>query len=245
MDVFQYNNIFETKGIEYLVVIAFLVLLIPFWIMLNKKIKITGPIRKELGILTAGTLKIPQGIFYSRNHTWAHLEMSGIAHVGLDDLLLHLTGNITFSHLKNRGEKIKKGDLMAVIEKKGKTLRILSPVSGEILSMNPLLTDNPELLSEDPYLKGWMYKVKPTQWIADANSCFMAEEATNWLGKELERFKEFLSLSMGGFSSPSTGMVLQDGGELTDHTLSDLPAEVWQNFQDDFLNPVNTPSYYE
>jgi glycine cleavage system H protein len=242
MDVFKYNNIFETKGIEYLVVIAFLVLLVPFWIMLNKKIKIAGPIRKGLGVLTAGTLKIPQGIFYNRNHTWAHLEMSGIARVGLDDLLLHLTGNITFSNLKNRGEKIKKGDLMAVIEKKGKTLRIFSPVSGEILSMNPLLTSNPELLSEDPYLKGWMYKVKPTQWITDANSCFMAEEATNWLGKELERFKEFLSVSMGGFSSPSAGMVLQDGGELTDHTLSDLPAEVWQNFQDDFLNPVNTPS---
>ena len=109
MDVFSYNNIFETKGIEYLVVIAFLALLIPFWITLNKKTKITGQIRKRVGILTAGKLKIPQGIFYSRNHTWAHLEMSGIARVGLDDLLLHITGDINFSDLKNRGEKINRG----------------------------------------------------------------------------------------------------------------------------------------
>ena len=242
MDVFSYNNIFETKGIEYLVVIAFLVLLIPFWIALNKKVKITGQIRKAVGILTARTLKIPQGIFYSKNHTWAHLEMSGIADVGLDDLLLHITGDVRFSHLKNPGEKIKKGDLLAEIEHNGKTLRIFSPVSGEILATNDVLTYNPELLNEDPYQKGWMYKVKPTRWIAETNSYYMAEDATNWLGKELERFKDFLSGSAGLFSPESVRQVLQDGGELTDHTLSDLPAEVWHNFQEDFLNHTDAPA---
>jgi glycine cleavage system H protein len=241
MDVFSYNNIFETKGIEYLVVIAFLVLIIPFWIILNKKVKITGQLRKRLEILTARKLKIPQGIFYSRNHTWAYLEMSGIARVGLDDLLLHITGDINFSDLKKPGEKIKKGDLMAEIEHKGKTLTVFSPVSGEILAMNSFLTSNPELVSEDPYTKGWMYKVKPDQWMAETNSYYMAEDATNWLGKELERFKDFLSGSEGGFSPESGRLVLQDGGELTDHTLSELPVEVWQNFQKDFLNITDNP----
>ena len=236
MDVFSYNNIFETKGIEYLVVIAFLMLLIPFWITLNKKVKIAGQIRQAAGILTARTLKIPQGIFYSRNHTWAHLEMSGIANVGLDDLLLHITGDVRFNHLKNPKEKIKKGELLAEIEHNGKTLRIFSPVSGEILDINEVLTDNPELLNEDPYLKGWMYKVRPTRWIAETSTYFIAEDATNWLGKELERFKDFLSGRAGFFSPESARLILQDGGELTDHTLSDLPAEVWQNFQEDFLN---------
>ena len=241
MDGFSYNNIFETKGIEYLVVIAFLALLIPFWIVLNKKVKITGQLRKASGILTAGTLKIPQGIFYSRNHTWAHLEMSGIARVGLDDLLLHITGDVSFRQLKNPGETIKKGDLLAEIEHKGKTLRIFSPVSGEILATNALLTENPEQLSEDPYLKGWMYKIKPTRWMAETNSYYLAEDATNWLGKELERFKDFLSGSASRFSPESARLVLQDGGELTDHTLSDLPVEVWQGFQKDFLNQTDTP----
>jgi len=240
MDAFSYNNIFETKGIEYLVVIAFLVLLIPFWITLNKKVKVTGLKQKGLGILTVRKLKIPQGIYYSRNHTWAYLEMSGIARVGLDDFLFHITGDINFNELKNQGEKIKKGDLIAEIKHKGKTLRIFSPVSGEILSMNPLLTDNPGSVSEDPYLKGWMYEVRPSRWTAETNSYYMAEDATNWLGKELERFKDFLSGS-GQLSSEFSRLVLQDGGELTDHTLSDLPVEVWQNFQDDFLNPVDTP----
>jgi glycine cleavage system H protein len=237
MDAFNYHNIFETKGIEYLVVIGFLALLIPFWIVLNRRVRITGKVRKEPGILTSSILKIPRGLFYSRNHTWAYLEMSGIARVGLNDLLLHITGDINFNNLKNPGEKIEKGELMAEIEHKGKTLRIFSPVSGEILSQNSLLTESPELLPEDPYQKGWMYKVRPTSWMAETNSCYMAEDAARWMGEELEKFKGLLSGPKGEFSSAPAGIVLQDGGELIDHTLSELPAEVWQNFQADFLNP--------
>ena len=111
--------------------------------------------------------------------------MSGIARIGLDDLLLHITGAVSFRQLKKPGETIKKGDLLAEMEHKGKTLRIFSPVSGEILAMNALLTENPEQLSEDPYLEGWMYKVKPSRWIPETNSCYMAEDATDWVGKEL------------------------------------------------------------
>ncbi len=48
MDGFSYNNIFETKGIEYLVIIAFFLILIPFWIKLNKKVKTTEHVQKTL-----------------------------------------------------------------------------------------------------------------------------------------------------------------------------------------------------
>jgi glycine cleavage system H protein len=241
MDGFSYNNIFETKGIEYLVVIAFLVLLIPFWLLMSKKIALPRQIRKALGILSVKTLKIPQGIFYSSYHTWAHLETSGIARVGMDDLLLHITGEVKLSYQKNPGETIKQGDLLAEIGQNGKTLRIFSPVSGEILDTNDALTDNPASLNEDPYVQGWLYKVKPTRWIPETNSCYLAEDATAWLGKELERFKDFLAGSAGNFSPESARLVLQDGGELTDHTLSNLPVEVWHDFQQNFLNPTAVP----
>ena len=51
--------------------------------------------------------------------------------------------------------------------------------------------------------------------MAETNSCYLAEDATNWLGKELERFKDFLSGLQSRFSPESAGLVLQDGGELT------------------------------
>jgi glycine cleavage system H protein len=237
MDGFSYNNIFETKGWEYLVVIFFLVLLIPFWLLLTKKVSLSGQFKKVLGILTAKTLKIPQGVFLSQNHTWAYLDKTGIAQVGLDDLLMHITGEVRFSNLRNPGETITKGDLLAEMEHRDKRLRIFSPVSGQITDTNGVLSESPEWLNEDPYGKGWMYKVKPTRWMAETKTYYLAEDATSWLGKELERFRDFLSRTAILDSPESARHVLQDGGELRDHTLSDLPVEVWHSFQQGFLNP--------
>ncbi len=236
MDGFSYNNIFETKGIEYLVIILFFAILIPFWFILNKQNKITKQIQETLGFLTAGVLKIPQGLFYSRNHTWTHLEKSGIAKVGLDDLLLRITGEVQFTNLKKPGESVEKGELLAEVNHHDRILKVYSPISGEIIGANALLTKEPGILNEDPYIKGWMYKVKPFNWVAETNTYYLAGNATDWSVKELERFKDFLAVSMKKYGPDSSKVILQDGGELRDHVLSELPEEVWQDFQKSFLN---------
>ncbi|NOU19734.1 MAG: glycine cleavage system protein H [Bacteroidales bacterium] len=236
MDGFSYSNIFETKGIEYLAVIAFFAILIPFWIILNKKVKRSKQFQKRLGVLTASVLRVPQGLFYSKNHTWAHLEVSGVAKVGLDDLLLHITGEVKFSNLKKSGDQVCKGDILTEIVRNGKQLNILSPISGEILNTNSMLNENFETVNQDPYGKGWIYKIKPTNWIAETNSYYLAEEATNWSARELVRFKDFITVSMKKYSAEPALIMLQDGGELCDNPISELPNELWQDFQKDFLN---------
>jgi glycine cleavage system H protein len=236
MDGFSYSDIFATKGMEYLVIIAFLAMLIPFSIILNKQVKITRQIQKAIGILSAGILRIPQGLFYGRNHTWMFMERSGKAKVGLDDLLLHITGEVKFSHLKKPGELIHKGELLTEIEQNGKLLRIFSPVSGKILNTNPLLNESPAILNEDPYGTGWIYQVKPSNWIAEVKSCYFAEDATNWSENELARFKDFLANTMKNHSPEASMVILQDGGELTDHTLTAFADDTWKDFQKEFLN---------
>jgi len=237
MDGFTYHNIFDTKGIEYLAIITFFALLVPFWLLLNKQVKLTRQIQKTLGILTASVLRIPQGLFYSRNHTWTFLEKTGLAKVGLDDLLLHITGEVKFFNLKQPGEKIRKGDLFAELEHEGKVLQIFSPISGEITALNPVIIESPALLNDDPYGKGWMFKIKPTNWISDTSSFYLAEAATKWSESELVRFKDFVAAATGKFEHENSNIVLQDGGELRDHTLSEMPDEVWKGFQNNFLKP--------
>jgi glycine cleavage system H protein len=236
MDGFSYNNIFETKGMEYLIIITFLIMIIPFWIMINRQSRISGNIQKALGILSAGILRIPFGIFHSRNHTWAFLEKSGNAKVGLDDLLLHFTGEVKFNKLKTPGNFINKGELLADIVQDGKLLQLYSPISGRITKTNTMLYDHPEVLNEDPYGKGWVYMIKPSEWISDTSSCYLAEEAVNWSKSELDRFKDFLAVSMKKYSPETSMVILQDGGELCDKPLSELPDKVWQDFQKSFLN---------
>jgi glycine cleavage system H protein len=235
MEGFTYNNIFDTKGIEYIIIIAFLLAIIPFWIIINKP-GVIRRIKKTLGILSANTLSIPAGLFYSRNHTWAHLEKSGTARVGLDDFLLHVTGEVTLGGLRQAGDSIKKGDLLASIDQNGKLLEIFSPVSGTITGTNTGLYEEPGALMEDPYGRGWIYKIKPSQWIEDTSTCYLADDAVAWVKREVERVKEFVAASSAKYSPGSQAAILQDGGELFENPLSEFPEEVWKDFQKTFLN---------
>jgi glycine cleavage system H protein len=236
MEGFSYNNIFDTKGIEYLIIIGFLFLIIPFWILINKQAEVKMKFKKTIGILSDSILKIPRGLFYSKNHTWAHLQKSGYAMVGLDDFLLHITGEVRFNNLKSPGDLIKKGELMAVVLQNSKTLKINSPLSGEIIDLNSMLNESPGVLNEDPYGEGWVYKIKPSDWKKETSSYYLADEALAWSKNELLRFKDFMAESMKKQSPETTMMIMQDGGELCDRPLSELPDEVWQDFQKSFLN---------
>jgi len=230
-------DIFDTKGTEYLFVIGYLIFLIIFWQLANKHEKIIKQIKKVLSSLSAGILRIPQGLFFSRYHTWTHLDESGIARVGLDDFLQHIIGEVKFTKLKKPDEFIKKGDLLTQIDQDGKHLNIFSPISGKILDSNSTLLENPEVLNEDPYKKGWIYKIKPSNWMKETNSYVMAEQASDWSAKELDRFKDFLTVGpMRKYSSEPSMVLLQDGGEIRDQILSELPKEVWVDFQEKFLN---------
>jgi len=235
MDGFTYHNIFETKGIEYVAIIAFFAILVPFWIILNRQVKATKQLQKKFGILTANALRVPQGIFFNKNHTWTHLDSKGIAKVGMDDLLLHLTGELKFSKLKKVGETVNKEDLLVDVTHEGKRLSIVSPISGEIMAVNPLLSEDPGMFNDDPYVKGWIYKIKPSRWVVETNSFYLAEEASNWSARELDRFKDFLATSVERYTEDPSQVVLQDGGELIDQPLAHLPEEVWQDFQRSFL----------
>ncbi len=236
MEGFTYNNIFDTKGIEYIIILSFFAILVPFWLFMNRKIKKTAEAGKMQGFLTANSLKIPQGVFFSKFHTWAHLLTNGEAKVGIDDLLIHFTGDVNIEQVKSPGDSIRKGEVLTVVNHNGKNLRILSPISGEIRRTNSNLNENPDLLKDDTYRQGWIYTIKPTNWKAETSSYYLAEEATYWAKQELLRFKDFLSMSVQKFMPQPSGVVLQDGGELTDAPMAELPQEVWQEFQDKFLN---------
>lgn len=236
MEGFSYNNIFDTKGIEYIIIIAFLIMIIPFWFAINRQAGLRKNLRKGIGVFSSKIIRIPQGLFFNRNHTWAHLEKSGIASVGLDDFLLHVTGEVKFTNLMTPGNYVNKGETLAEIDQNGKLLQIHSPLSGMIMKTNTLLSESPEILIDDPYGKGWIYKIQPEEWITETDTCYLAKDANEWLGKELERFKDFLAVSLTKYSPEVSMIALQDGGELRDQPLSDMPAEVWQDFQKSFLN---------
>jgi glycine cleavage system H protein len=235
MDGFSYNNIFETKGIEYLIIITFLFLIIPFWIMINKRETRRKRIINVPSVLTAEMLRIPKGIFFSENHTWTHLERSGNSKVGLDDFLLHTTGDVKLSNLITPGNFIEKGELMGDIDNEGRKLQLTSPVSGMVVRTNSLLSAHAGAINEDPFGEGWIYEITPAQWKADTGNYHLAGDAVSWSKREIERLKDFLAVALRKYSPVTPMTILQDGGELCDNPLAELPGEVWQDFQKTFL----------
>jgi glycine cleavage system H protein len=236
MEGFTYTDIFATKGIEYLIIVGFFLVLVPFWMLLTKKQAPQAEIKTSPKVLTSGTVNMPQGIFFSRYHTWAYLEKQGEAKVGLDDLLLHLTGKVNIVLFKNRGEVIKKGEPLAQVHYNGNNLQVLAPVTGEILKSNNLILRNPSVIKDDPYQQGWIYALKPLNWKTDIDSCFLAEDATNWAVDELHRVKEFLAVASSRMVTEPAQLVMQDGGEITEKVLTLFPQEVWKDFQENFLS---------
>jgi len=234
MDGFTYDNLFATKGIEYIIIIAFLLLIIPFWMLLNKPLAVNKKLRNAFSTLSASILQIPQGIFFNNNHTWAHMQKSGDARVGLDDLLLHITGPVKLTMIRGVGATVSKGEPVSVIGHEGRRLIIASPVSGEIVAVNPIPDKDPSILNSDPYGKGWIYSIRPSSWISETGNLHLASEASTWLRKELERFRDFVARSASRYT-PEVQPVLQDGGELLDNPLAAMPAEVWNDFQEEFL----------
>ncbi len=155
MEQFTYSDIFDTKGIEYIIVIFFLLLIIPVWRVLSKPVKQKAGVGDALQALTLQSLKIPQGLFFNRNHTWSHLGRSGLASVGMDDLLLHLTGGVELKYLKEQQDRVYRGEPIARITQQGKELVITSPISGEIQRVNTSLQDDASVIGKDPY-SSWL-----------------------------------------------------------------------------------------
>jgi len=236
MEAYTYSNIFDTKGIEYIIIIFFLFLIVPFWIIMNRRVNVTKQIQQTVSALTASILRIPQGLFYSTNHTWLYLEKSGHAKIGIDDFLFRVLGNIKIVPKILPGEIMRKGDVIAIIEQDGKQLHLNSPVTGKMLEFNSIITENENILPSDIYNEGWIFAVQPANWKRDILGYYFAEDATKWISTELQRMKDFLSVALSKNAANSPLVVYQEGGELQMNPLSGMAPEVWEDFQKEFLD---------
>lgn len=233
MDEFTFVNLFETKGIEYIIIIAFLIMIIPFWVMLTRPVKVK--LKPGAGQIGSAVSKMPQGIYFSKSHTWAYLLKSGEAIIGAGSLLVHLTGIANIKMLKEPGNRLSRGEKLFEISIGDKRLNVASPLSGTLTGMNPALRENPSLLCDDPYGKGWICSVRPSDWMAEVSGFSVADGATAWFRKELERIRDFMAGAAARAGSEMTAAYMQDGGEPVDRMLAALTPEEWDRFQKEFL----------
>ncbi|MEI8314997.1 MAG: glycine cleavage system protein GcvH [Verrucomicrobiota bacterium] len=104
-------------------------------------------------------MSVPQNLKYAKSHEWVRVE-GGIAVVGISDHAQHELTDIVYVELPPVGDRVEAGKECAVVESVKAASDIYAPVTGDIVEVNEELSRTPELVNQDPYGKGWMFKVK-------------------------------------------------------------------------------------
>ncbi|MGI6084519.1 MAG: glycine cleavage system protein GcvH [Acetivibrionales bacterium] len=95
-------------------------------------------------------MEIREGLYYSKDHEWVRVEGSK-AYIGITDYAQDSLGSIVYVEMPKEGKALSKGAVLGVVESVKAASDIYAPISGTVVEINPALTDNPELINEDPY----------------------------------------------------------------------------------------------
>jgi glycine cleavage system H protein len=103
-------------------------------------------------------MNVPGNLKYTKDHEWIRIEGDN-GYVGVTDFAQGELGDIVFIEIETIGETLKKEEVFGTIEAVKTVSDMFMPVSGEIIEMNPVLEESPDVINKDPYGKGWMVKI--------------------------------------------------------------------------------------
>ena len=104
---------------------------------------------------------IPQDLKYTKEHEWVRVEGDEVV-VGITGHAVEQLGDVTMVTLPDPGQAVTAGETFGDIDSVKAVSELYAPVSGEVTARNEALDDAPELVNDEPYGKGWMVKIRPS-----------------------------------------------------------------------------------
>ncbi|HYK90746.1 MAG TPA: hypothetical protein VE398_18380 [Acidobacteriota bacterium] len=216
-----------------LVVATIVIFLCADWVVQRVRAKRSAPAIPEPK--TAGKsypLRIPEGVFFAKSHTWLNLFPSGKIRLGVDDFVGSVLDSPEVSFMRTAGETVEKGDPLLMLLEGDRRLIVRSPISGTIVALNPELEKKPSLMRDTLFSNGWAYTIQPDR-AEELRTLMLGEESRTWMGREFSRLRDLLAGS--GAQGALAPAALQDGGTPVAGVLRHLDASVWKKFEDEFL----------
>lgn len=227
MEGFHYVDLFATKGIEYILVIGFLLALIIFWRYLNSPAKL----RMSAAVRPARTIgdwfHLAKNLYYHPGHSWVLPESNNVVKVGIDDFAVKLLGKPDGFELPQVGTSIEQGETGWKLRFDSKEVEMLSPIKGEVVAVNESLIKTPALVAQDPYRNGWLLKVKAPKISSNLKNLLNGKLAVAWMENTVQTLRERMSGNLG--------IVMQDGGLPVSGFARELSADKWDEIAADFL----------
>jgi glycine cleavage system H protein len=185
-----------------------------------------SPMPKAQPECVSGIL-LPANIRYHPGHTWALRESPTLVRVGIDNLAARMIGRAESILLPRRGQWIRQGQKIFSIFKDGTKTELVSPIEGEVTSVNEAVVKAPILLNSDPYGDGWLLTVISPDAETNFRNLLGGDLARQWMEEEESR----LSAKM---PAPSAVAARDDGNETSNLSLR-ASSQGWAELTREFF----------
>jgi glycine cleavage system H lipoate-binding protein len=233
----EFLSVYPAKLAEYVLAVSYMVAFIGWWKFVNGGKRARLELAAEAGAAHAAEAEtpaaaandwftVPEGFWIHPGHTWARAADDGSILVGLDDFAQKLVGPVAKLGLPRPGAPVAQGVAAFSLGADGKSVPMLSPVDGVVSEVNEHVATDPALLS-DPYAQGWLFKVRPARFEANARQLLAGDAARAWMDAAAEK--------LAASASPELGRVLQDGGAPVSGIAQELEPQRWDELAKAFF----------
>ncbi len=120
------------------------------------------------------TFRVATDRYYSSEGIWVLAEGNRVR-IGLSDFLQQRSGDVAFSEVRPVGTTLVVGEEAALIETIKVNISLISPVSGRVVEVNPVMELSPEVINQDPYGAGWLAVIETADWPAERSQLLDAQ----------------------------------------------------------------------
>ena len=106
-------------------------------------------------------MKITDNLLYSKEHEWIE-NIDNSCRIGITEYAQDELGDLVFVELPATGTIVENMGKLGEVESVKSVSDIFCPISGEVVEINQEAVESPEFINEDPYGKGWLIRLDPS-----------------------------------------------------------------------------------
>ena len=178
-------------------------------------------------MLKQAGFEVPEAYCFHPGHTWVVDEGRQNARVGIDAFAGNLFGKIDSVELADLNRWVRQGQKLCTVTREGRSIDMLSPVEGVLVSVNHEVLKNPNLAIEDPYRNGWLCVVKAPEMATNVKNLLTGPIVPAWMQNSIAR--------VGAMVQQLTPALAQDGGLPIKGLLFQVDASVQQQLAKEFF----------
>ena len=170
---------------------------------------------------------VPESVSYHSGHSWLVRERQNVVRVGADEFAAALAGKIERIELPKPGQWIRQGQKVISFFRNGQQTEMVSPTEGEVMAINTDVLENPALLRQDPYGKGWLVSVHVPDEENTNRNLVPRVLVGEWMREAVQR--------LYGMQPELAGGVAADGGRPAEDLITALPGADWKQVTAEFF----------